>query len=211
MKRKAGNKSHYEQFQKNNKRLKKYCPGSGGDWGNFLHSSPYGAALLWICGKNSAGNTPVLWLLLSIACTASRLHFSSTLPAPATRPGVSKKLGEDTVGQNSPKLTLFQLTKKNGAGKGQISASGRWQSPLKNLFPLLSFPSLTVPLSQPFAVPVLFHMALREGGSSWAVLKLLARVSPGKLQNLGNFIPFFFQYTLTLQKKVFTQTDVSYI
>lgn len=41
---------------------------------------------------------PVLWLLLSIACTASRFHFSPTLPAPASRPGMSKKLGEDTVG-----------------------------------------------------------------------------------------------------------------
>lgn len=120
MKRKTGNKSHYGKYQKNNKRLRKilpcYCTGSGSDWGNFLHSSPYGAALLWICGKNSAGNTPVLWLLLTIACTASRFHFCPTLPAPATRPGVSKKLGENTVGTNWPKPTLFQAHQKNWRG-----------------------------------------------------------------------------------------------
>lgn len=107
-----------------------------------------------------------------------------------------------------PNWPYSRLTKKNGGQAGQRSASGRWQLPLQALFPLPSFPPLTLPLSQPFAVPIPSRVSPREGGSSWAVLKLLARVSPGKLQNMGNFI-LFLQYTLSLQKKVFTQTDVS--
>lgn len=140
MKRKTRNKSHYGKYQKNNKRLKKILPcygtGSGSDWGNFLHSSPYGAALLWICGKNSAGNTPVLWLLLSIACTASRLHFSSTMPAPATRPGVSKKLGEDTVGQNW--LIPGSLRKmEGGLGKCLLLGDGNCLCRISSHYPPL--------------------------------------------------------------------------
>lgn len=41
------------------------------------------------------------------------------LPAPASRPGMSKKLGEDTVGtagQNWPKLTLFQAHQEKERG-----------------------------------------------------------------------------------------------
>lgn len=43
-------------------------------WGrvNFLFSSLYGATIQ-ICGQNSADNAPVLWLLLSSACTVLRL------------------------------------------------------------------------------------------------------------------------------------------
>lgn len=142
--------------------------------------------------------------------------FPPTLLAPATRPGGSKKLGEVSwqqlaqLAKTDPNWPDSRLTKKTGGEAGQRSASRRWQLPWQNLFPLPSFPSLTVPLSQPSAVPILSCIPSREGGSSWAVLQLLARVSPGKLQNLGNFILFVFQYTLSLQKKVFTHADVSW-
>lgn len=112
------------------------------------------------------------------------------------------------LAKTDPNWPYSRFTEKIRGEAGHRSASARWQLPLQDLFPLPSFPSLTVPLSQPFAAPILSHIPSREGGSSWAVLKLLAMVSPGKLQNLGNFI-FFFQYTLSLQKNAFTQTDVS--
>lgn len=82
---------------------------------------------------------------------------------------MSKKLGENvvgTAGQNWPKLALFQAHQENWMGGW---ASGRWQLPLQNLFPLPSLPSLTVPLSQPFAVPILSCIPSREAGSSWAL------------------------------------------
>lgn len=84
----------------------------------------------------------MLWLLLSIACTASRFHLSPTLPAPVTRPGMSKKLGEDTqlaqLAKTDPNWPYSRLTKKTGGEAGQRSASGRWQLPLQNLFHLPS-------------------------------------------------------------------------
>lgn len=31
--------------------------------------------LFWVCGENSIGDTPMFWLLLTGACTASRLSL----------------------------------------------------------------------------------------------------------------------------------------
>lgn len=64
----------------------------------MLHSSLYGA-LLWICGYNSADYTPVLWLLLSIACTASRFHFSPLCPLQQVGQGWGRSWEGTQLGQ----------------------------------------------------------------------------------------------------------------
>jgi len=50
------------------------CLGSGSDGVNFPHSSTR-SAVIYICRQNSVDNTPIFWLLLSSACTASMLSL----------------------------------------------------------------------------------------------------------------------------------------
>ena len=79
--------------------------GPGWDGVNFLHNSPYGAVFsIW--DQTSAGNTTGFWLLLSSACTTSRLSSFLTLLLPGGRQEVGKRLGGDTAGtvdHNRPK------------------------------------------------------------------------------------------------------------
>lgn len=94
------------------------------------------------------------------------------------------------LAKTDPNWSYSRLTKQleGRLGRGLLLGGGNCLGRTCSLYP----PSPTVPLSQPFAVPILSCIPPREGGSSWAVLQLLARVSPGKLQNLGNFILLFF-------------------
>jgi len=70
--------------------------GSDRDGLNFLHSSQQGAAF-WICVWNSVDNTQVFRLLLSSACTASKLYFAPLCP-PLSRLGMDKNLGRHKAG-----------------------------------------------------------------------------------------------------------------
>lgn len=144
----------------------------------------------------------MLWLLLSIACTAARLYFSPTLLAPATRPGGSKKLGEDTVGtagQNWPKLTLFQAHQEKWRGGWAEVCFWEVAIAFAEFVPstLLSFSDCAF-----ISTLCCSHslLPLPKGGRK----QLGSASAAGQGQNLGNFILFFFFYIKFAEESAYT-------
>ena len=79
--------------------------GSCWDRVNILHSSPY-SSVFWICAQNSVDNAAIFYLLLSSACTVSKLCLFCHSALKVIKRVVSNNLGGDTaktVDLNSPK------------------------------------------------------------------------------------------------------------
>lgn len=152
-------------YQKNNKRIKKYCflsvLGLAG-----MEVTCFIAAHMVLCFGFVA--TTVLWLLLSIVCTASRFHFSPLCPLQQVGQGWTRSWEGTQLGQlaridqrdipgHPPSCSA---TKTEGECE-QRFASGRWRLPLHELFPLPFFSSLiklSLSLPKSFltsAVPIL--------------------------------------------------------